>query len=150
MVQHSIHLNYDKVKTIDRNSTIDVIRSFVSDEINNGGNTYNVAIDNRNGSIAFVRRKTKCKYYNIIGKVDLSSLKPTKKNVLSKATEIHNVISTYNKTCYITYTRAVSEYGKKNVIDSAFIKEVENPHYKSASPMRLYDKNVLEYNSKIN
>jgi hypothetical protein len=138
------------MKIIKRNCTINVIRSFVSDEIQNGGNTYKIAIDNRNGNIVFIRRNTQCKYYNIIGSVDLSSLKPTKKSVLLKATEIHNVISAYNKTCYITYTRAVSEYGKKNVIDSAFVKEVENPYYKSASPMRLYDKNVLAYNSKAN
>ena len=136
--------------TIKRNSTIDVIRSFVNDEIQNGGNIYNVAIDNRNGSIEFVGRKTSCKYYNIVGSVDLTSLKPTKKNVLAKATEIRRMISAYDKTCYMTYSRAVSQYGKKNVIDSAFIKEVDNPHYKSAWPMRLYDKNVIEYNTKLN
>jgi len=135
---------------IDRNCTIDVIRSFVNDEIQNGGNIYYVAIDNRNGSIAFIGRKKNYKYYNIIGSVDLSNLKSTKKSVLSKATEIHKIISAYNRTCYITYSRAVSEFGKKNVTDSAFIKEVENPHYKSARPMRLYDKNVLIYNSKVN
>ena len=137
------------MKTIGRNSKIDVIRSFVNDEIQNGGNTYNVAIDNRNGSIAFVGKKTRCKYYNTIRKVDLLGLKPIKKNVLSKATEILKMIRAYNKTCYITYSKAVSEYGKKNVIESAFIKEVDNPHYSSAWPMRLYDKNVIEYNLRI-
>lgn len=30
-------------------------------------------------------------------------------------------------------------------IEIAFICEIENPHYKCSTPMRLYDKNVIEY-----
>ncbi|MBO4851970.1 MAG: hypothetical protein J5529_13885 [Prevotella sp.] len=130
---------------INRTAKIDEIRGFVRKDIDNGGNTYHIMIDNRNGCVVLIHCTKKSKYYNKIGMVDTRKIKPTIKNVNAVASKIRKDINTYNKTCLISYNRAVSVYGKKKVTDIAFVKEVDNPYYKCAAPMRLYDKNVIEY-----
>ena len=133
------------MKRFNRITCIDEIRDFVRDDAENGGNSYYVAIDNRDGSVVLMSGFPKAQYYVKIGKVKTSIPKLTIKNVNSVATDIRNLVRLHNRTCFITYGRAVSEYGKQNVIDKAFVREVDNPYYSSAAPMKLYDKNVIEY-----
>lgn len=133
------------MKKFDRITHIDEIRDFVRDDAENGGNRYYVVIDNRDGSVVLMSGAPKAQYYAKIGKIKTSIPKLTIKNVNAVATEIRNLVRLYNRTCLITYGRAVSEYGRKNVTDKAFVREVDNPYYSSAAPMKLYDKNVIEY-----
>ena len=135
------------MKKIDRNAKIDAIRSSVIDCFGRGKHTYYVLVDLRNGGIALSRRSPKAQYYIKICEV-CTRMPLTNKNVKKVASQILKCIKDYNKTCLMCYSKAVSEYGKGHVVDEAFIKKVDNPHYKCAAPMKLYDKNVIEYHFK--
>lgn len=102
-----------------------------------------VAIDLTDGRIVLDDKSPNGEQYKKIGEVQIESDKKTKKNIAHIATEVNKIIRDYDG--YITLGRAKKEYGKDMDIEVGFIKEVDNPHYKCAAPMRLYDKNVLEY-----
>lgn len=133
------------MKQLNRNIDLNEIRSFVDEGLQNGGKLYYVAIDFRNSNVVILNNKPKSEWYRPISKLRLTGLKYTKKNIYEKASEVRQSILRYDKANLICYSQAVSEYGKRNVIDEAFAKKVDNPHYKCAAPMRLYDANVIEY-----
>lgn len=134
------------MKIIKRKNKVDELRVFVDNEMQEGVKKYEIAVDKRNGLLVFLKRKTPTEYYIPIGRVDLN-VNHTPKNVSEKASQIYQIVKKYEKEseCLISYARAKSEYGKKNVTDKAFVALVDNPFYKCAAPMRLYDKNVIEY-----
>ena len=102
-----------------------------------------VTLDLSDGIILIGEEIPKGDQYKGLGEVQIVSNKETKKNIAHIATEVSKIIRAYNG--YITLGRAKKEYGKDMDIEVGFIKEVDNPYYKCAAPMRLYDKNVLEY-----
>lgn len=109
-----------------------------------------MVIDFRNSNVVILNNKPKSEWYRPISKLRLTSLKYTKKDIYEKASEVRQAIMQYDKANLICYSQAVAEYGKRNVIDKAFAKKVDNPHYKCAAPMRLYDTNVIEYYMNMN
>lgn len=71
---------------------------------------------------------------------------PTTQRALSKArAEVRAAILKYDKENNICLSTVKSDYGKNGIIPTAFVREVDNPHYKCASPMRLYNREVIEY-----
>lgn len=133
------------MKKFKRETLKDDFIPFVREDAKNGGGKYIMMIDNRDGNLVLMSRASKAKYYTRIGKVKTSLSKLTLRNVNKVASEMRNNLIAYNKRTFVCYSRAVSEYGKRNVVDKAFIKYVENPHYHCAPYMRLYDRNVIEY-----
>ncbi len=136
------------MQRFNRQIQIEYLRNLVRQDMEKGGHSYYIMVDKRNGDVVLMNSKSDAAFYTHIGKVKTSQVKNTKKNINALATQIHKAIAAYNKTCYITYSRAVSEYGKKNVIDEAFVKTADNPYYKCAGQMRLYDKNIIQYHIK--
>lgn len=68
-------------------------------------------------------------------------LKDTKQHKQEIGREVNKVYKELEK---ITYTRAKNEYGIELLNGVSYI-EVDNPHFKSSSPMKLYFKDCLEY-----
>ena len=142
-------------KVLKRENNISEIRDFVEMKLV-GNCTYNVLFDKRDNTFNFTKSKTDKDYYINIGKVKVEDIDndslsdyKLKTNINKTATALNKLIQSYNKSgCLVCYTTVVKEYGKKNVIEKAFVKEVDNPYYKSSSAMKLYDKNVIEYNLK--
>ena len=130
---------------IKRTSHIDVIKECLKKDIVNGGSTWYIMIDNRDGCIVFLRGPSNAKFYTKVEVIKFKNTKPTLKNVSRIASQILFLLDTFNKKCCMCYSRAVSTYGKKNVIPIAFVKALNNPYYTCAPKMRLYDKNVIEY-----
>lgn len=141
------------MKTLERESNISDVRDFVEIELV-GNCAYNVMFDKRDNTIKLSKTKTEKEYYIQLGKlkvedIDNESLSEfkIKTNIKKTATALNKLIKSYNKSgCLVCYTTVVKEYGKNNVTEKAFVKEVDNPYYKCSAPMKLYDKNVIEYN----
>lgn len=116
---------------------------------------YTVVVDLRNGTIRLLKSFT-AKYYKEIGKIVIPKIDPNgkktenKKTITSKATELHNIIKSYNSKCSITKGRVTERYGKKGLIDEAFIVELANPYYRTSGGMKLYDENVIQYHLNTN
>lgn len=71
---------------------------------------------------------------------------PDTEKGLSKARgTVRNAIRDYDHNTNITLSTVLKEYGKKGVLESAFTREADNPYYKCAAPMRLYNRDVIEY-----
>ncbi len=71
---------------------------------------------------------------------------PETERSLSKARGmVRKVIREYDHNTNITLSTVLKEYGKKGVIDTAFTREADNPYYKCAAPMKLYNREVIEY-----
>jgi len=130
------------------NTMIDSYRVCVRKAIENELERMYVMIDRRDGYVVLMSTKSRSKNYIHLGMVKTKGEKPTIRNINSIASEISKMVRKYNHESYICYSRAISEYGKKNVTDMAFIKEVDNPYYKCSAPMKLYDKNVIEFYMK--
>lgn len=64
--------------------------------------------------------------------------------------ELKTVIYDYNKLCKMTKSEVVKEYGKKGLMDCAYICTLPNPIYKCAGDMTWYDKYVIKANLKKN
>jgi len=63
---------------------------------------------------------------------------------------IKTIIHDYDKNPnIICQSEVIRKFGKKGLIDKAFVREVDNPHYKCAGKMRLYDVNVIKANTSI-
>lgn len=135
------------MKRLKRNSKIDVIRECVRECFRDGNHNYHLVIDKRNGDVVLLRRWSATQYFHKIGEV-CTKTKMTEKNVSKIASQLLKDIKAYDLTSRICFSKAVEAYGKRNVIDEAFLRKVDNPHYKCAAPMRLYDKNVIEYHLK--
>lgn len=133
--------------TIDRNSNILEKREMIKRIISSNPQRYNVMIDMRNGRVALVGR-TKSQYYINIGKLNLTSLECTEKNIKRQASNLNDFIRSYNSQSLMCKSRVKSEYGERGLLEVAYVKTVCNPHYKCASEMILYDKNIIEYNLK--
>lgn len=58
---------------------------------------------------------------------------------------ILSAIQKYNSETSICKTRLIAEYGKKGMMDVAFSRYLDNPHYKCAAKMVVYNKEVIEY-----
>lgn len=129
---------------IERTSKIEVIQNAIRED---WAKAYHIVIDQRNGDIVLMTRLSKTPHYIKVGEAKRTpEMRLNSRNVQKMATQVRKAVDEYNRTCYICYSKAVGVYGKKNVIDEAFVKEVDNPYYKCAGAMRLYDKNVIEYN----
>lgn len=125
--------------------TIYNFRYYVTNAIKNEIEKIYVMIDRSDGCVVLMESKSRRKNYIFLGSVKTNGVKKTIKNINAIASEINKIKKKYDKESYICYSRAISEYGKKNVSDKAFIKEVDNPYYKCSAPMKLYDKNVIEF-----
>lgn len=133
------------MRKFERTTSIKTWRDFVREDIEKGGNSYYVMIDLRDRNIVLMSHKSKAKNYVPIGAVKTKGEKTTVRNVNKLAGQIRSAVKTSNDKSIICYSRAVSEYGRKNVTDVAFVKGADNPHYKCAAPMKLYDRNVIEF-----
>lgn len=133
--------------TIDRNCNILEKREMIKHIITSKPKRYNVMIDMRNGRVALVGR-TKSQYYINIGKLNLTSVECTEKNIKRQASNLNDYICAYNGQSLMCKSRVKSEYGDKGLLEVAYVKTVCNPHYKCAAGMILYDKNIIEYNLK--
>lgn len=133
--------------TIKRTSKIEEKRAIVKEIISSKQKNYKVMIDLRNGNVVLIER-TIAKYYIQIGKIKLKNIINTSKNINKLASDLNSLIQKYNGKSLICKSRVKSEYGKKGLLDIAFIMAVDNPYYKCAGDMQLYDRNVIEYNLK--
>lgn len=109
---------------------------------------YKIVAVNHTGKLYFVPGSTRMKNIEVLYKFTLKS-NLDKKAQQEIKNNILNTIDNYNKGTFICYTRACSKYGKKNVTDYSLIMEVDNPYYKCAAPMRIYDKKMIEYKMKV-
>lgn len=50
--------------------------------------------------------------------------------------------------CKTTAYKDYKEYGA-DIIEKGFVTETDNPYYKKASPMRIYDRDMIEYYAHI-
>lgn len=130
---------------IDRNSDISEKREIIRCNIVPNPQIYNVVTDVRNGRIVLIERPT-ASYYIKIGKLNLGSVKCTRNNVNQLASILNGYVRAYNRQSLMCKSRVIPEYGKIGLLDVAYVKTVDNPHYKCAGDMKLYDKNVIEYN----
>lgn len=80
-----------------------------------------------------------------IARFDYKGYPPTQKALSKARAEVRAALRQYDKDNNICLSTVTSDYGKKGVIATAFVREVDNPCYKSASPMRLYNREVIEY-----
>lgn len=64
-----------------------------------------------------------------------------------KRDNVYNIWFLYGMAYYdsIICKSTAERLFKGQNIEAGFICELDNPHYKCGSPMRLYDRNVLEY-----
>lgn len=63
---------------------------------------------------------------------------------------LKNVIFDYNKLSKMTKTEVIKKFGKKGIMDCAYICTLSNPFYKCAGNMTWYDKYVIRANIKKN
>ena len=112
-----------------RTTRIEEWRDFVRKDIEKGGNSYFVMIDLRDRDIVLMSHKSKAKNYVPIGAVKTKGEKTTVRNVNKLAGQIRSAVKAYYDKSIICYSRAVSEYGRKNVTDVAFVSEFFTPMY---------------------
>ena len=132
---------------INRTSKIEEKREIIKNIIGSNPQNYKIMIDLRNGNVVLTKR-TIARYYIQIGKINFKGVVNTNSNINRLASGLNSQIQKYNGEALICKSRVKSEYGKKGLLDIAFIKAVDNPHYKCAGDMLLYDRNVIEYNLK--
>lgn len=133
---------------IKRISYIEEKREIIREMLTKSPETYNVVADIRDGNIVLIERP-KAKYYIYIGKLNLAVSKCTCKTIHKLASELNNLIRSYNGTSLICKSRVKSEFGKRGILDKAYVMSVDNPYYKCSGDMMLYDKNVIKYNLGI-
>lgn len=65
---------------------------------------------------------------------------------------IQKAIQQYNSKTSICKTRLIAEYGKTGMMDVAFSRCLDNPYYKCAAKMVVYNQEVIEYqlNKQVN
>lgn len=96
--------------------------------------TYTVAKDLRTGAIDLTPRKSASKHYKVLGKVKpIDVLVETFQRIANQKRDL------------ICYTTLKKEYGEENAKSIQPLLEVDNPYYKCAVPMRLYDREVVEH-----
>ncbi len=118
----------------------DVIRR----DIENGGSRQFVAVSLKDGCFALCKTKPSEEHYFILGVFDTRDVKVTQKNLSKLSGQLLKMMRGYDRESLICYGNAVKKYGKK-AISKGFITTVDNPYYKCAAPMRLYDENVIRY-----
>lgn len=59
--------------------------------------------------------------------------------------KIREAIKKYNSDTSICKTRLLDVYGKKGMMDVAFSRYLDNPYYKCAAPMVVYNQEVIDY-----
>lgn len=133
--------------TIKRTSKIEEKREIIKNIISSNPRNYKIMIDLRNGNVILTERTT-AKYYIQIGKINFKSVDYTVNHIKRLASDLNSQIQKYNSEALICKSRVKSEYGKKGLLDIAFVKAVDNPYYKCAGDMLLFDRNVIEYNLK--
>ena len=125
-----------------------IISGITSELVNLSAGKYVLFVDLRNGDVNIAKpsRKKKCELF--IGDVFLSDLK---KGTLNKfMSEVKKIITAYQRRgSMICKKTALYQYGKE-FIEKFEPTYVDNPYYKCAAPMCLYDKNVLDYCITIN
>lgn len=129
---------------INRTSNIEEKREIIRNSISITPNKYKVMVDLRNGNITLIKR-TQSKFYIQIGEIDLSSKRVTKKVISNLASALNSQIKGYNKDSLICKSHVKSEYGTSGLLDEAYVMTVDNPYYKCAGDMKLYDMNVINY-----
>lgn len=130
--------------TIKRNSYIEEKQEIIRRVVAKTSNKFKIMVDLRNGEIVMLK-STKAKYYIQIGEINITLPKITKKGICNLASNLNSQIQHYNAQSIICKSRVKSEYGKSGIIDEAYVKAVDNPHYKCAGKMQLYDRNVINY-----
>lgn len=125
-------------------TTLKDLRGKLLPIIGNARVTYYVYVKLTTGEIVILKRFTekdtdKFKFIGVAkgaGKELLKSLK--------------DVIYEYNNLCRMTKTEVIKKFGKKGIMECAFICTRPNPHYKCAGDMTWYDKYVIKANLKNN
>ena len=108
------------------------------------GKHVSISIDLRNGIACLSECSTPRKYQLVIGKSTLP-VKYTRKNCDDCAQAIKDIIKKYRRGHTICKTTLISRYGADFASTQKPLTIVDNPHYKCAEPMRLYDTSSLTY-----
>ena len=134
---------------IPRESLLDKITTIMSDNTDNVGN-HAILFDCLKGDVILRKTNRDTARYITLGNVDLTMDKVTKKAIKNVASQIRQAIMKYNRSSsLVTYSKACSMYGKANVTQETFVREMPNPHWVCAGPMKLYDGNMCNYRYQL-
>ena len=107
---------------------------------------YALYVNLKNGNVNIAKSARPKRSELVIGKVILNDCS-NEKSLEEFFQNVHRTIRKYHSSgVLMCRTTVIRQFGQKFVdrFDPVFI--VENPHYKCASPMCLYDINTLKYN----
>lgn len=122
-------------------------KGFISDTLYDNRFTWKhitVFIDIRDGEAYLSQCSTPSKYQLVIGKATLP-VKYTHKNCDECAERIKAIIKEYRREHTICKTTLISLYGADFASTLKPLAIVDNPYYKCAEPMKLYDKSSATY-----
>lgn len=141
-------------KRIERNFIADQIRNYVDEEFYvNENNSVYAYVDRETNEIVLSTERERAKsMLHLFTYERTKAEKYTKKMMQQDAKKIRIMLLSNKVNQRVCKTRLVNEFGKgvekktlEKLMAISFIEYRENPYYKSAEPMAIYDADVFQW-----
>lgn len=108
------------------------------------GHKYNLVVDLKDGKMYLASSVCRRKSLFVIEKYDFRMFNTSDFTVTKCLSKVKHAVREYDYMYLRTRSASAEIYGKKNVVEEAFIRTAENPN-SGWGMMYMYDTNVIEY-----